>query len=392
VNTQTPIALPEEMSAARLHNLGAPLQIDRIAVPVPRPTDVLVEVRACGVVPNLRRVIGNFFGTEAPDRKRFPPLPAIFGLDAVGVVAAVGDEVKSVQPGQRVYVNPARGCGSCRMCRTGRYIVCQKMTMQGYFGRSHDIMRSYPFGGLSQYQTAPQDALVLLPDTIALEEAARFGYLGTSYSTLKKVDAGPGDTVIITGVSGMLGVGAVLLALAMGVKKILGVGRNIALLGRVRALNPVRIFVHSLAENITPDPDHPENDPFQAWVRDMTGGERADAVVDCLPPGAPPETLVRAIYALRRGGKVSSSGAVTANLPISGFWMVANQITFTGNSWFSTTEAEEMAGLAAIGRINFKPFIHHISPLNQVNEALMNMSENRDGGFANYVIDNTRTA
>ena len=43
------------MIAARLHAYGAPMTLDRIPVPEPRPTDVLVEVKACGVVPNLAR-------------------------------------------------------------------------------------------------------------------------------------------------------------------------------------------------------------------------------------------------------------------------------------------------------------------------------------------------
>jgi len=69
------------MIAARLHAYGSPMTLDRIEVPEPRPTDVLVEVKACGVVPNLARVVSNFFGTQVPDLKIMPPLPAIFGLD-----------------------------------------------------------------------------------------------------------------------------------------------------------------------------------------------------------------------------------------------------------------------------------------------------------------------
>ncbi len=81
------------MIAARLHAYGQPMTLDRIDVPKPRPTDVLVEVKACGVVPNLARVVSNFFGTLTPDNKMMPPLPAIFGLDPAGVVAKVGEQV-----------------------------------------------------------------------------------------------------------------------------------------------------------------------------------------------------------------------------------------------------------------------------------------------------------
>src|ERR1700689_1582656 len=108
--------------AARLHAYGAPMTLDRIPVPEPRPTDVLVEVKACGVVPNLARVVSNFFGSLTPDNKMMPPL----------------------RPGDRVYVNPARSCGSCRMCRGGQELDCPSFTLQGYFGRSQDIMKAYP--------------------------------------------------------------------------------------------------------------------------------------------------------------------------------------------------------------------------------------------------------
>ena len=64
------------MIAAWLHEYGKPMTLDRIEVPEPRPTDVLVEVKACGVVPNLTRVVSNFFGTLTPDNKMMPPLPA----------------------------------------------------------------------------------------------------------------------------------------------------------------------------------------------------------------------------------------------------------------------------------------------------------------------------
>ena len=124
------------MVAARLHAFGEPMRLDRIPIPEPRPTDVLVEVKACGIVPNLARVIANFFATQTPDRKGMPPLPAIFGLDPTGVITKVGDQVRSIRPGDRVYVNPARKCGSCRMCRSGQPLDCPNFTFQGYFGRS----------------------------------------------------------------------------------------------------------------------------------------------------------------------------------------------------------------------------------------------------------------
>ncbi|HUI94767.1 MAG TPA: alcohol dehydrogenase catalytic domain-containing protein [Xanthobacteraceae bacterium] len=379
----------DTMIAARLHAYGSPMTLDRIPVPEPRPTDVLVEVKACGVVPNLARVVSNFFGKLTPDNKMMPPLPAIFGLDPAGVVAKVGEQVLAVRPGERVYVNPARSCGSCRMCRSGAPLDCPEWTLQGYFGRSQDIMRAYPYGGLSQFITAPATALVKLPDTVSFEAAARFGYLGTAYAAMKKIGVGPGQTLLINGISGQLGLNAALLALAMGATKILGTGRNAALLARVKALDPRRIDV--LAVPNAPDggatPARP--DPLVAWARAATDGHGVDGVIDCLPPGAPAGAMMRAAFCLRRGGRLVNVGAVMETLPLNAFWMMTNRIGMQGSVWFTTREGEDMAAMAGAGTLDLSVLEHRVSPLAKVNEVLGGMDE-RNGGFTNFVIDPTR--
>jgi D-arabinose 1-dehydrogenase-like Zn-dependent alcohol dehydrogenase len=372
------------MIAARLHAYGSPMTLDRIEVPEPRPTDVLVEVKACGVVPNLARVVSNFFGSLTPDNKMMPPLPAIFGLDPTGVVAKVGEQVFAVRPGERVYVNPARSCGSCRMCRSGHELDCPSFTLQGYFGRSQDIMRAYPYGGLAQFITAPATALVKLPDTVSFEAAARLGYFGTAYSAMRKIGVGPGQTLLINGISGQLGLNAALLALAMGSTKILGTGRNQKLLDRVKALAPERIEVLSVP-NAAPGPA----DPLVAWAKKVTEDYGVDGTIDCLPPGAPASAMIRALFCLRRGGRAVNVGAVLEPLPINAFWMMTNRIGLQGSVWFTTGEGEDMAAMAGAGTLNLSVLEHRASPLSKVNEVLAGMDA-RDGGFTNFVIDPTR--
>jgi alcohol dehydrogenase len=379
------------MIAARLHAYGSPMTLDRIAVPEPRSTDVLVEVKACGVVPNLARVVSNFFGTQVPDLKIMPPLPAIFGLDPTGVVAKVGEQVSAIRPGERVYVNPARSCGSCRMCRSGQTLDCPQFTFQGYFGRSQDIMRAYPYGGLSQYITAPATALVKLPDSVTFEAAARFGYFGTAYAAMRKIGVGPGQSLLINGVTGQLGLCAVLLALAMGSTKILGTGRNAALLDRVKVLDPQRIDVLAVPNAPAQGASPAQPDPLVAWAKAATHGEGVDGVIDCLPPGAPAGAMMRALFCLRRGGRAVNVGAVMETLPINAFWLMTNRIGLQGSVWFTTAEGEDMAAMAGAGTLDLSALEHRISPLSMVNEALAGMDD-RDGGFTNFIIDPSRVA
>ena len=116
------------MRAARLHEPGQPLRIDTVDVPEARPRDVLVEVKACGVIPNMSAIFSGKLWNQ------LPPLPASVGLDAAGVIAKVGSEVTDVAVGDRVYVNPWLTCSTCAYCRAGEPMLCSAAAFQGYFG------------------------------------------------------------------------------------------------------------------------------------------------------------------------------------------------------------------------------------------------------------------
>ena len=124
------------MLAARLHKVGEPMRLEHVPVPKPRPTDVLVAVKACGVVPNLTNVLTHW-QTWFPELP-LPKLPAIFGLDVAGEIAAVGEQVQNFHKGDRVYVNPGLFCGSCPACRADDTMNCTNYTFSGYFGFGPD--------------------------------------------------------------------------------------------------------------------------------------------------------------------------------------------------------------------------------------------------------------
>jgi len=363
------------MLAARLHKIGEPMRLEELPVPKPRPTDVLVQVKACGIVPNLGNVLTHW-QTWFPELP-LPKLPAIFGLDVAGVVAEVGELVQCFAPGDRVYINPGLSCGSCPSCRANDPLNCRSYTFRGYFGFAPDSQKlfdAYPYGGLCEYTTAPQQNLVRLPDSVTFEQAARFGYLGTAYAALRKAGAGPQSTVLIDGISGTLGLGAALIALARGVARLFGTGRNHALLQRVKALAPARIEVLPLDEG-----------PIAQRVRAATSGLGCDILIDCLGPGAPIATMVDAIYALRRGGTAVNIGGVDEKGPLDVHWMMDEQITFIGSNWFSPGEGQALADMAGAGTLDLSVFEYQRYPLSEINTVLAGLP-NRNGGFTNFVV------
>lgn len=362
------------MRAARMHKLGEPLSIDEIEVPVPRPTDVLIEVKACGMVPNLGNVLSNiqYFPVCLPQ------LPAIFGLDPSGVVVDKGAQAHGIDVGDRVYVNPARYCGGCRECRTGQPLSCPAFAFNGYFGSSQDsqiLFDDYPYGGFGEFMTAPLYSLVKLPDNVSHETAARWGYLGTGYRALRRAEVGPGSVVLINGISGTLGLGVALFALALGARRILGIGRDRALLERVRAIDPGRIEVHSASDE----------EPVADWALRVTDRKGVCAVIDALYTGTPKEPWLAAMSTLRRGGIHVNIGGVAEPVPIDLFTAMSRNQAFIASAWFTTAEGQEMADMAAIGQVDLSVFEHETFELADVNDALA-VIKNRHGGFSNYVI------
>ncbi len=361
--------------AARIHTPGGRFQVDTIDRPhLMHPTDVLIDVKASGVVPNLRNVISNY-GEHA--YLTVPELPAIYGLDTAGVIAEIGSAVRDISVGDRVYLNPGRYCGTCHACRCGEPINCSAYTFQGYFGfgpESRRIYREYPYGGFSEFVTAPASGIIKLPDAISFEQASRFGYLGTAYSGLRKADIRAGRTVLISGASGTLGLGAVQIARAMGATKILCVARNPELLTRVKNLDPQRISIFSYGSG-----------DLASWARQETDGLGVDAVLDAIGPGASHKITLDCIDSLRRGGKLVEIGAMMDPMPVNMHQLMCVQVSLIGSLWFSVAEGQELASMATAGTLDLSIFEHHRFKLEQVNEAL-EVAEKRAGGFVNVVI------
>lgn len=366
----------QDMLAARLHTIGEPMQLERVPRPAPRPTDVVVKVMACNIVPNLKNVLATY--AEWFPYLPLPKLPAIFGLDTAGVVSEVGDQVTNVAVGDRVYVNPGISCGGCRACKRGEAPNCELYTFMGYFSFGKDGQRlfdAYPYGGLAEYMTAPQENLIKLPDTVTFEQGARFGYLGTSYSALKKAQVGPGKTVLIDGASGTLGLGGVLNALAMGATTVFGTGRNADLFQDVKALSPERIEVHAVG-----------NGSLRDFVLENNDGHGVDAVISTLGPGAPKETLLEALSTLARGGSLVDIGGMMEHPELDLFHMMCSQNSVIGSLWFTNGEAQEMSDLAGSGALDLTVLENHVFPLEKINQALDEGIPNRHGGFTNFII------
>lgn len=366
--------MTQTMLAARMHHVAEKMELEEVPLPEPGPSEVRVRIHAVNIVPNLGNILANWT-TWFPEDP-LPTLPATFGLDPAGEIEAVGEGVIGWEVGDRVYVNPGRFCQSCRACRAGDHVNCESFAFAGYFGfspTSLSLLDRYQ-GGLAEFQIAPAYSLVRLPDNLDYNAAARFGYLGTMYSALKKAKAGPGKSVLVNGISGTLGLSAALLAPALGLTELYGTGRNVELLREVADLLPGRLQVHSL-----------EDGPVDEWIHGATNGRGVDIYVDALGPGADHETFRQSMRALTRGGTCVNIGALMGDLAIDIHHMMDQQKSILGSLWSTAGECQEMADLVAAGILDLTTLEHSVHPLTEINEVISGIAT-RHGGFSNFIV------
>jgi NADPH:quinone reductase len=165
------------MKAIVVHEFGGldVLKFEEIPTPKPAAGQVLVRVHAAGVNPYDTYMRAGTYAIK-------PPLPYTPGSDAAGVIEAVGDGVKKVKPGDRVY--------------TAKTIT----------------------GAYAQYALALEEQVHPLPEKISFAQGAGIWIpYGTAYHALyHSAEAHASETVLVHGASGGVGTAAVQMARAMG--------------------------------------------------------------------------------------------------------------------------------------------------------------------------------
>jgi propanol-preferring alcohol dehydrogenase len=146
------------MRAVRYHGPGEPFHRDEVPIPNPRPGEALVRVGAAGICHTELHLQHGVLNLGVA--------PLVPGHEIAGVVAAVGEGVATVKPGDRVVVYYYVGCGRCVWCRQGQENLCRDVVDQ--FGFTAD-------GGYAEYVAVPARNLVPLQDGLAVEAAEALG-------------------------------------------------------------------------------------------------------------------------------------------------------------------------------------------------------------------------
>jgi NADPH:quinone reductase-like Zn-dependent oxidoreductase len=344
------------MKAIVIHRFGPPeaLSYEDVPDPTPGPGEARVVVHAATV----NRVL-DVAVRRGEQKQRGAAPPFIPGVDCAGVVDAVGSDVRSVAPGDRV---AAAGTMILRATPEGASVEGVPIGMMG-------IKRP---GGFAEKVCVPTSAITAVPDGLSFVEAAVvMRHCPTAWNllvNLAKLKAG--EWVLIMGASGNLGSVGIQIA-----RRVIG-ARVIAAAGsRERADFGLGLGAEAAVDYSTED--------LLDRVMRITDGRGVQVLYDNI---ANPKVLPIAFHALGRDGRLVTAGAHGGpNVTIDFFHLYDKRITIVGMPGSRPEDREKCFQAAADGKIKVR--VAHVLPLSEAAQAHRLMES--DPGMGKIVLDPT---
>lgn len=267
---------PKTMKAAVLHGVHD-LRIEKRPTPSPGPGEALIRVQAVGVCGSeIHYYKEGRIGSAVVDK------PVIPGHEFSGVVAATGQGVEGLEPGQRVAVEPGAPCWRCESCRQGKYHVCLHMRFCGMPGQD---------GAYCDYMAWPAIHCHPLPDGVGFDTGAMIEPAAVGFQAVKVAPVRLGDTVLVIG-CGSIGLVTLQAALLSGASRVIATD----------ILDYRLAYARELGADDTLNPN--AADIVEA-VMDLTEGRGVDVTYEAYGSA---ETFQEAIEAVRPGGCVGLIG------------------------------------------------------------------------------------
>jgi NADPH2:quinone reductase len=304
------------------------LVLEEVDDPVPGSGQVVVDVHACAV--NFPDVL------MIQDMYQFkPPLPFSPGAEVSGIVSAVGPDVTGLDVGDRVIASPG-------------------------------------WGGLAEKAAVSAESIIPLPDDIDLVHASSFLYAyGTSQYALK--DRGhlqPGETLVVLGAAGGVGLAAVELGAVMGANVIAAASTD-------DKLELCREYGASMTINYS-------TEDLKSRIRELTGGKGADVVYDAVG-GSYSEPALRSMAWEGRFLVIGFASGEIPKVPLN--LALLKSCDIVGVFWGAFVGRERDRHRANIAELmewwrdgKLRPHVSSIYPLERAGEAIRELADRRAKG------------
>jgi NADPH:quinone reductase-like Zn-dependent oxidoreductase len=341
------------MKAVRLYEFGGPDKLVYEDQPLPDVGrgDVLVKVIATSVsrwdikyrIGEVHEFYGKATGHAGAIHGRKPfPMPMQLGRDVAGEVAAAGDGVTTLKPGDRVIglvhpenplsVNAIRGLGN--------------------LSTGVDLPGHTMFGGYAQFVARPEGFWIKASARLDCDQAAAamWACATAHHIVATRLNTRVNDIVLVTGASGGMGTATMALAKLAG-STVIATTRHAGKAAKLREAGADLVVDTTRSDALS-------------LIREFTGGEGVDGAVEFTGETA----LMRlCIDAMRHGGTVCPVGGELKEVPLRVVDLVSKELNVRGVRASTRNDQRIVAELLEKGRLAVP--IHTVLPLTRVGEA-----------------------
>ena len=334
------------MLAARLHEytdeMSEALTVEEIDRPEATRSDhVVVEVEGAGWCQTDNHIVEGMWERYAP-----VDLPQTLGHENAGTVVETGEEVTTVEEGDQVICHPHVTCGTCRRCRLGDDMHCEKAEFPGL---TTD-------GGFAEYLLTSDRAAIPL-DTLDPVDIAPHADAGiTAYHAAKKAadELVPGSYAVVVGIGGLGHIGLQCLD-AMSAADIVALDIK----------ESARELAVECGADVTLDPRDAD---VAAEIESLTDGHGAEQVLDFV--GADETTALGPDIAALGGEHHVIGYGGHVHEPAQAF--VAGEFTFRGTLVGQYSELQELVALVDRGDVDLRTSRYDLGAINEAAERLEN--------------------
>jgi NADPH:quinone reductase-like Zn-dependent oxidoreductase len=327
------------MQASFIREHGGPeaLEVGEVERPSPGPGEILVRVGACAL-----NHLDIFVRRGMPGVRL--ELPHTSGGDVAGWVESAGDDRGTALLGRTILLDP----------NIGRRALGESLK-----------------GGLAEYVVAPAENAILLD--VSAHDLVRYAALPIAYGTAYKMlfdraHLRPGETLLVLGAAGGVGVACVQFGHRAGAR-VIACSSSDEKLARLRDLG-------------ADDTINTSREDFSRRAWELTGKRGADVVVDYNGR----ETWPGSIRCTRHGGRLVTCGATTGFEAITDLRYVwTRELDILGSDGWTRAGLEEIVRMVRDGEL--EPVIHRVFPLSRVREAFAEVEERRAFGKVIVVPD-----
>lgn len=308
------------------------LRVAEFPKPVPKPGEVLVKIKACGICGSD---IHGYLGITG---RRVAPM--VMGHEFSGVIELLGENCSGkFHAGDRVTVQPVNFCGTCENCRKGFTNVCQNKKFFGVM----DVD-----GAFEEYLCVPEKLLYRLPDSMSYLDGAMTEPMAVAYCGVSKAGDLKGKTVLIVG-GGTIGQLALLAAKAKGAGTLLlsDISKN------------RRETARKLGADFTIDASAAD---FQGKVREALDGNLVDVAIEAVGISA---TVKQAVESLKPQGACVWIGNSAKEIQLNMQSVVTQEFKLFGTYIYTHEEFGKTIGFMQDNSLDFSEIITGQIPLEE---------------------------